>query len=54
MHQDMYVLKFMKQDWQVNHLWQICQLDLAVIWDIRSKSKKTTKVILTEDKPKEE
>lgn len=27
---------------------------LAVIWDIRSKSKKTTKVILTEDKPKEE
>ena len=37
MHQDMYVLKFMKQDWQVNHLWQICQLDLAVIWDIRCR-----------------
>jgi len=45
------IMNLIGVDSYVQQIVKACIIALAVIWDIRSKSKKTRKVILVEDKP---
>lgn len=45
------IMNLLGVDSYVQQIVKACIIALAVIWDIRSKSKKTRKVILVEDKP---